>query len=304
MYYSLAYFLRHNEWIDPDSVPNLVRPADFDVGDNSTKFKFQWMPWFNASLTALAPYENCDCYREPKNNSTEEIKSNGTENRYYYDPTRNNTVVYFQALGTYRDIRGHWNYHPHEAAMTTASQRGAVVNDTRNGTAVGPLPTGRHPLTWSYDWPTAIRQQVKRVKPNVLVINAGKWPHDFDNPIFVESVVAAIHATGIPQPIWMTTPSERRLKFRLYRETDDAMCRHEFFQKHNNGCLNQSGWTSKLNKNYWIDRHHFREPVYRKMNEQLLTHLGIVSSQAGAAGSSSRMMNWTELGILADDDIM
>jgi hypothetical protein len=296
MYISLAYFLRHNEWIDPDSYPNLVKPADFPGG---YALKFDWMPWYNVSTAALAPYENCDCHREMGDIMRNPGKEWICENRYYYDRTRNNTVVYFQSFGNFIPIRGHWE-DPQEATRAAqllqvvkklASASNRSVGDENENVTVGPL-LGRHPYTWSYDWPTTIRHQVARIKPNVLVMNAGIWPHDFDKPDFVESIVAAINETGIPQTIWKTTSSDKNGRFERYMETDEAMCRHEFFQR---DCLNITGWTSKLNEDHYIDHIHFREPVYRKMNEQLLENLGI--SQGG-----SRMLNWTDLGI-ADDNI-
>lgn len=286
MYYSLAYFLRHNEWIDPAAYPNLVKPADFLGG---YELNFDWTPWYNASMAALAPYENCDCYREPGSIMRFPGKNWVVENRYFYDPIRNNTVVYFQAFGNAIEIRGHWD-DPQKAmrAQQLVNRSADFSSADNNYTAVGPL-VGRHPYAWSYDWATAIRQQVAKIKPNALVINAGVWAHDFDKPDFVESVMAAINETGIPRAIWKTTAAARNGQVPS-QETDVALCHHEFFQQ--SDCLNISGWTSKLNGDFYIDRAHFREPVYRKMNEQLLEHLG--------KSRRLRLLNWTDLNITGD----
>ena len=38
------------------------------------------------------------------------------------------------------------------------------------------------------------------------------------------------------------------------------------------GCFDMS-WTSKLNPSLYYDQYHFAEPVYRVLNEELLTQL-------------------------------
>lgn len=274
MYYSLVYFLRHNMWIDPFSKPNLVKPADILGG---YELHFDWMPWYNFSNRALDPYEKCDCYREKGSVTRGMGRKSLCENRYFHDPTRNNTIVYFQAMGNHIPVRGHFenppffqqNRQPHNQSNFTIFQK-------------------KEPFSWSYEWPDAILHQVSKIRPSPkLILAAAAWLHDFDKPDFVTKIIHAVNKTvGMENVLWKTATANRRGQIRDKGKTDRYMC--EQLQ----GCLNVSGWTSKLSKDYYIDEGHFREPVYRKMNEELFLYLNLTIANSLA---------WAELGLSGDE---
>jgi len=281
MYYSLVYFLRHNQWIDSASDPNLVIPSSILGG---YELNLDWMPWYNASTVALSPYENCDCYRDKGSIVRGPGAKSVVENRYYFDPTRNNTIVYFQSFGNVIPIRGHWR-DPQEAMQ--APQR-KIDGEELDSNSIGPH-TGHLPFTWYSKLPMAIKEQVGAIRPDALVMNGGKWNHDFGDPAFVAEVVAAIQEVGIPRVIWRTTTADRGGHFEKYQSTDEVMCAVEELE-----CFNVTGWTSKLRGGLYIDQGHFREPVYRKMNEELLEMLGV--SMEGNSGNSS-ILPWEAVGL-------
>jgi hypothetical protein len=80
-YMSLSYYLRFGRWLRNDVKPNILQEKHF--GD--------WNEYFNYSKFALAPNEQCDCYRE----DGAPIRFKRTyENRYFSDPERNNYVTF------------------------------------------------------------------------------------------------------------------------------------------------------------------------------------------------------------------
>lgn len=81
-YLSLVYFLRHRDWIDPNQE---VKQA---VSEQSGFLN--WLDFYNQTNAMLSPYEVCDCWR----NVT--FDKYTTENRYYYDPSNDNMVYFFQ----------------------------------------------------------------------------------------------------------------------------------------------------------------------------------------------------------------
>jgi hypothetical protein len=259
-YYSLVYFLRHGEWIDPQSYPNLVRPMDFLGG---FELNFEWSPWFNASMEALQPYENCDCYREAGRLNGQGGKLPFIcENRYYHDPVRNNTVTFLQAFGTAAPIRGHWMA---KDAIAQLLQYHETKNKSAVGDTVGPM-VSRVPYLWQGTWTDVIRGHVADLAPSVLIMNAGKWLHSFDDATFRAEIVNALKDAPIPRVLWKTTTADRGGRY-TYNETDHAMC--ELLE-----CLD-TRWTVDVPSNLYVDQGHFTEPVYRLLNEQLLYQLGI-----------------------------
>jgi len=272
MYYSLVYFLRHNQWIDPLSKPNLVKPADILGG---YELNFDWIPWYNFSNHALDPYEKCDCYRESGSIVRKPGRDWVCENRYYHDPTRNNTIIFFQSYGNHIPIRGHWEDPP-------IFQQNSQIDQSNFS-----IFYDRVPHSWSYDWPDAILHQVSKIRPlPKLILAAAAWNNDFDKPDFVERIVHAVKQTvGMENVLWKTATANRRGSIKDSGKTDKNMC--EQLQ----GCLNVSGWTSKLSSDYYIDEGHFREPVYRKMNEELFLYLNL---------SVANPLPWTDLGLSED----
>jgi hypothetical protein len=298
MYYSLAYFLRHNEWIDPNSYPNLVKPRDFL---NGQEMNFHWAPWYKNSTLHLHPYETCDCHREPGAIYRGVGKEVICENRYYHDPQRNNTVVYLQAFDTSYKIRGHFE-NPNEALM--AHQYDDQNLNNNHTLKVNEIIDTIVPYTWSYEWPDAITNMIaKKLKPNIFVMNAGLWYRQgwgLEDQSYLHQLDKAIQDANIPRKIWKSTTAaldEKRNSGDI-DALDQRMCEKEWFE-----CFNITGFTAKLRRNFYVDTFHFTEPVYRKMNELLLfNHLGLTIDEDGASSvkttnSTGSLLEWSALGI-------
>lgn len=249
MYMSLVHYLRHNQWIEPTQKPNLVRPRDYFSGPRETRFN--WLPYYRASTAALAPYEACDCWREPGDPNGGRTAETLIENRYYYDPHRNNTVVYLIANGNKIPMRGHWK-NPQQVLQNTTTNPGPWTNAST-------IP----PFQWNFShWADAILNQVAPLKPHTLVMNAGHWRHAMTQDSYLQRVVQ-VAKQSVPQVIWRTTTADKKGGFEWHLPADWALCTEL-------DCLNVTGWTSKLDERFYVDKLHFVEPVYRKMNELLL----------------------------------
>ena len=243
-HYSLGYYLHRGAWIDPESVPDLVQPQDF-LGDEMKSF---WYSWYNASTSALAPFEICDCYRAPGL-----YKKTVVENRYYHDPNRNNTVLYIQSFGNSVPLRGTWDVGRVVNAGLGAEGDAARTDFTK--IKLGPRRMAA-PFRWSHDWPGAIRGQVAKARPEYLVLNAGIWPNDFGKPEFVAAIVAAVKDAKIHHTVWGTTTASRggRIEGRV-RKIDELMCQIKTYWPHS--CLDVLTWTARLDKKYYPDQFHF-----------------------------------------------
>lgn len=279
-YFSLAYFLRHGQWLDPATKPNLIHPSTF-LGWGS-ELNYEWTPWFKASTLSLAPYENCDCYREAGLLNGHKGKLPFIcENRYFYDPRRRNRITYLLAYGTATTIRGHWaaqnatqQLMDFYTAHTQQDLEDAFNSNSTNratpeiGVTVGPI-RARVPYLWEGTWMEALRGHVADLDPDVVVINAGIWDNTFGETSFRAQIVEAIHDMNPPERnrtvLWKTTTAARGGSYRSH-ETDSAMC--QLLQ----GCLNVT-WTTSVPKSLYVDQGHFLEPVYRILNEQLLAQL-------------------------------
>jgi hypothetical protein len=271
-YLSLVYFLRHGVWIDPTSVPHLVRPLDYNLQKS-------WQPWFRASMDALEPNENCDCLRESGQlNATLPFIC---ENRYYHDPVRNNTVTYLQAFGTQSTIHGHWLA---QQAIPQLVAYHRTKNQSAIGDTVGPM-LGRVPYRWEGTWMDAIRGHVADLAPAVLIMNAGKWKHSFHDPLFQDAIVTALQnvSSVIPRVIWKKTTADLGGKY-TYNETDSTMC--ALLE-----CMDTT-WTMDVPQSLYMDQNHFYEPVYRLLNEQLLQQLGIAIPISVSSATNDSSVSW------------
>ena len=303
MYYSLAHYLRHNQWIEPDSYPHLVKPSDVLGG---YELNFDWTPWYNASTLNLYPYETCDCHREP---GTLRRQYNGivNENRYFYDPQRNNTVVYFQAFTPKISIRGHFE-DPKQALKQMPCKNHTIHPYNHLQGNVGDICTNitdkekenilleKVPITWEYDWPDAITHMVTKINPDVLVLNSGKWREPgwgFEQQSYLDKFAKAVKDANIPHTIWKTTTANKggRIDPTL-NEFDNKMCQQDWLE-----CFNLTAWTSKVPSAMYVDSGHFREPVYRKMNELLLfDHLNITLHDDNVT-TIPGLLGWEAFGI-------
>ncbi|GMI62373.1 hypothetical protein ScalyP_jg6298 [Parmales sp. scaly parma] len=169
-YLSLAYFVTHDTWIDPRTKPNLVVEKDYA----------SWKAFYNATNTAYAGFERCDCYRSQK---WDKAAKTVTENRYYVAPHWN--LYYIQAFGSIPS-KGNWN-----PQAVPSTQPPFELNAS---------------FMWDYDWPNTILNHVAllRPKPQWVVLNAGIWKNDFNNIEYRNRVIQATRDAGI-KSIWKTT---------------------------------------------------------------------------------------------------
>ncbi|KAL7559468.1 hypothetical protein ACA910_017482 [Epithemia clementina (nom. ined.)] len=361
MYISLAYFFSHNNtWMDPtgmmqalssttnsteggsSALRTIFRPSDYlnaSTG-NELEADLLWTPWFQASHALLQPGEvACDCYRKGGPNWLKDI----VENRYYYNSYRNITLTYLMAFGNAVPVRGHWKQPPNAAVFGSASNINHSSTYLHHQREIRIFP--KEEFAWSGNWSHAIRNHIRWIRPNALVLNAGLWSHSFGSSTvstnrnvsqttgssskvkqFRHELVQDCRDAQIPRVIWKTTTA-RRLGDRYpqhVQKTDEAMC--DLFDQYNSssshssascdgvarllvqqenkstiinrtisqhcddddssaeenqdarggGCLNISMWTRWMpERKVYVDKVHFLEPVYRKMNEQLLDTLGV-----------------------------
>lgn len=79
--------------------------------------------------------------------------------------------MYYQAYGTNIPIWGHW-VDPKQAMMAHYQDLKGNENNTNNTHSIGPF-FDRIDFAWTHDWLDAIRHQVSKIQPDVLVLNAG-----------------------------------------------------------------------------------------------------------------------------------
>jgi hypothetical protein len=249
-YLSLAYYLRHGHWFDPKEKPHLVNQNSFMRKAPKGK---GWPRFYNATNQMLAPLEKCDCFRArwPNINA---VDGNVMENRYFHDPSRNNSLAYIQAFGNSNSVL-HGRLLPEDAFRNISQWKFKHVNST---------------WKWSYkDWGEALEKLVAPMNATHVQLNAGLWPNDFStNKPARDSIVKAIDKTGLVG-IWRTNTYLTSRELRESSVETDASMVPLFRDK----VLNVS-WTQKVDTRFYWDDKHFLEPVYRVMNEELLEMVG------------------------------
>ena len=249
-YLSLAYFLRHGKWFKPKKKPHLVNQNHF-TRTAPTKAE-GWATFFRETNKLLSPLERCDCVRKRWGDVTL-VDNHVIENRYFYDPERNNTLTYLLGFGN--TISGlHGRISPEDAFRDIPAEY-QYVNST---------------WKWRYmDWGEALEKYVARLAATHVLMNAGYWPHDFDtNKEARDNIVKACQKTGLVG-IWRTNSYLYNQEIRpLAVNADEAM----------KGLFGDNvldvNWTYGLKSKYYWDDKHFNEPVYRVMNEELLEMVG------------------------------
>ena len=229
-----------------------------------------WMTFYWFTNRLLAPYERCDCYK------VSQKMSEFCENRYYRDFQNNVFLTYIEAYGHSSSIHGRWNASQVSSTLVSSSSLSSPHNDAAdaNNTTTEDWSLEKLPFAWSYkNWDDLIRHHVAKLqpKPNYAVLNAGIWEHKFyRNAAARQALAAALRETGIIG-IWKTTTYRNdtlpgRTRWTNHSDADPLMCQVL------PGCLNVS-WTKFLDTTLWWDHHHMYEPVYRRMNEQLLEYI-------------------------------
>jgi len=255
-YLDLAYFLTHGQWVQQKveynhaghEKPSMV--TDHDYND--------WLHFFNHTNAELAPYEQCDCYRKTGGSI---VGGTGIiENRYFHDPNMNNTVRYLQKFGDY-PFKSSWD-----------------VSDIHNNDH-GPMiltESELKPLFW-VGWVDAIRDFVCHMdpKPSVFVFNQGWWTNnDLVNVTLQHEILDALKECDI-MSIYKTTNKGEKETDKDIAEYESQLC--ESADK----CLDMT-WTSAVPEPLYVDRNHFRSPVYTWMNLQLLSLLSSSTSDDDA----------------------
>jgi len=261
-YLSLVYYLRWGTWYDPQlRTPHLVQSSTFEnIFHNQTWGEHSWQ-----TNRMLWPNEICDCYRKtPGRLQVNKV----VNNRYYYDPIYNNSVVYLDAKGHKGSLHG--RILPREVAPLLEKQQ-----QSSSESLSPPFDSLQRPFAWSHaSWADAIRDYVSQLHPppTHIVMNAGAWPNNFlHQPALVDDLLQSIQ-TSMPVSavgIWKTTSLGRGAKI-LYDsipETDAVMCAKL------GQCWNLS-WTRHVLDHFYWDKKHFLEPVYRIMNEDFLEQIG------------------------------
>lgn len=258
-YLSLVYRLRHGVWFDNSMwYFHLVNEHTFRAPYHENS----WGAFLYHTNQILQPFEVCDCYRKSMN-SMEEI----VENRYYYDPILNNSVVYLLSYGHAFPMGG--RLQPDKVRKTPRGWQIKALQHYWN-------------LTWQYhDWSHTILNHVQYLQPQprFVVMNAGAWNHKFGldqsgkrlTPPTVNLFNLFENTTLVPYDyVWRTTT------YATYRShsglrSDPLLC--ERFPM----CVNVSFTRNVRPRLYW-DKLHFLEPVYRGINEQMLDQMGYLTS--------------------------
>ena len=278
-YLSLVYFLRYGRWFEPDlEKNNLVNEKSFISpfhNDHYGEFYFQ-------SSRLLQPYELCDCYKYQKymdsditnnNNRTgaNDIGKYIIENRYYHDPTLNNTITFIHAYGHSNVIHGRipaedvydidqWDWHKKEKRLIEHKHTKPI---------------------WEYeDWSHVIKNYISNINPQPehLILNAGQWKNSFGPATnsSMETTTALLNSLQNdlnPEQTtayWKTTSYKRN---GIIMNNDNNVVTTDLYMCEVLGnCLDIS-WTSNVHPDLYWDDVHFYEPVYRIMNEQMLLEL-------------------------------
>lgn len=256
-YLSLAYFLRYGRWFDPDiQLNDLVNSHSFHHPFHPFE---DWNEFFLQTNRILYPLETCDCTRD---------QHVSVERRYFKDTALNNILVYLNINGNETN-EGHGHFGRLEG--------GLVFREFEAGLPFGVGKINFDDIAWEFDrWSGIIRHHISdmQLQPALVVLNAGLHSHDFRDVEKAQQLQQSLRDSGM-KSVWKTTTyrkSELRkdaISGATLRKTDERMCRLL------DACFNIS-WTVDLHPDLYFDELHFREPVYRILNEVLLEQAGLL----------------------------
>lgn len=259
-YLSLVYFLKNGVWIHPNGTDQSLVKEDFFSG---------WSDFYNATNTALAPMEYCDCYRPDVAESRYKIET--VENRFFYDKEHDNRVIFITAFGHMMPMHGRWN------ASTALS---FLSEPWQHNSAAALLAKPKESdFVWALsDWKQVIEEYVSGFEAKFLLFNAGWWMNRFHVEQTRSDFIGALKKHSI-QPIWRTTNYDMDHTLSGQRGKRDELIRHELCGDDNSTgaadalCIDLR-WTEHVASNMYCNSMHFVEPVYRVMNEELLELMG------------------------------
>ena len=234
-YLSLAYWLRYGNWFDPSIYPNnLVNAHSFHHPLHPNN---DWNEFFLQSNRMLQPNELCDCSRQ-------ESKHVAVERRYFWDKTRNNTLVYINVSGEstlgHKGLYGRVNpytVYPPSPIWNTESEQDSINVDHSQEQHQPPssssftfrsglLADDENDEEWEYaNWGDLIRSHVGPLNlgPSaVAILNAGLHPHKFHDSIRTISLKVALEDVGL-RGVWKTTTYTREqvVEYKLQEEEEE-----------------------------------------------------------------------------------
>jgi len=258
-YLQLVYFLSHNgTWFPDDQHPHFT---------NEHQYK-GWGSFYNETTTLMQPYEQCDCFRPDGKVWEENRQERLFENRYFYEPAHNNTIVYLQKMGnnTFKfswDVKGIYEHGPR------------------------PLITKEENVKTIYQgqWVAAIQNHLCKLtpKPHVFIFNQGHWVnHLLRNATVQNDIVKALKKCNI-MSIFKTKTKLISEHERQLEDWEVSLCnRTDYCQ--------DVGWTGMVENKDYIDQYHFTPRIYRWKNLQTLSMLSSI-----ARGQSSGKVGGVEI---------
>ena len=233
IYLHLAFYLHRGRWFRNEETPNLADRRTLPSWNHFHQFANQ----------LLYPNEICDCYFNETN------LSQRYENRYFFDPVQNNSLIFIAKFGEHSSF-GHWD--PRE--IEPSSQR----------------PEFRMPTTynasyaWKYNRTTDIllhhfSRLPKSQQPNYVVLNQGLWENHTLTIYQLPDLLDALHSLNM-KGIYRTTTASRK--------SQAPSTSHEEAYCEAMPCWNMS-WTSKVSDSSMVDDLHYTSDMNRIFVEQL-----------------------------------
>jgi len=241
-YMALAHFLHYGTHIRNEDRPQKLTLKDKDLsprpGDTYHDF----------SKVILHPNEQCDCFR-----LTEWKPEVFVDNRYFFDPIRNNSLTFLLKYG-YMEAHGHWPpdevHNPHNQSFEQGN------------------------YFWNGNWSVAFQHLAAiRPKPKFVIFNAGHHRNQMTNPVVQDDIVKILQELDFIGIYKYTTCKKGNM--RSWRNTghEDQMC-----NKMERRCVNYN-WTCALGPYDYYDHVHLHADVNQRMNEELLAYLNELDLQ-------------------------
>jgi len=243
-YMALVHYLHYGVHIRNEDKPKKLSFKDKQLapGPNDKYHDFS---------KVLLPGEQCDCYR------LKEWKPKVfVDNRYYYDPIRNNSLSFLLKYG-HMEAHGHWPPEDVHKAHEMSFEEGNY--------------------SWSGNWSVAIGHLAKiRPKPEYVIFNAGHHPHHMRMANVQDDIVQTLNENGFVGIYKSTTCKKGNMMSRTaLGRYEDEMC-----EKMKHRCINYN-WTCAFKPEdnvLYYDHTHFVPSVNQRMNEELLEYLQTLST--------------------------
>jgi len=247
-YLSLVYFLSYGRWEENEQSPNMLLEKTHE----------SWVNFYNYTYSKLQPYELCDCYRiENEDLRFGFFKKIGfsTENRYFYDPVQNNSVVYLRKMANL-PFHASWNasdifdMHMKPPRLATSEEELNFVMDDR-------------------DWTNILKNHLCKLhpKPDLFIFNQGIWKgHYFEDESRQDEIINALKSCGI-KSMYKTTTKKG------WEHNDFTVKEYEMQLCEKSDLCNYLNWTGYVPGELYWDKNHFIPIVYNWMNVLLLKQL-------------------------------